>query len=179
MPATEETLLAFLNDLGVRARTHYHPAVFTVEEARTNRGALPGEHCKCLFVRDKKKRQALMVVEEGRPVDLKEAATGLGLGRLSFASPDRLQALLAVSPGSVTPFALINARAAEGETPPLTVVLDAHMMAAGLLNYHPLHNAATTAITPQNLLRFIRACGYSPLFFDFATNSLASRPIGA
>ena len=74
--------------------------------------------------------------------------------------------MLGVIPGSVTPFALINAQVAEGKSPPLTVALDKSMMQQSSLNYHPLHNAATTAITPDDLLKFIRACGYEPQIVD-------------
>ena len=35
------------------------------------------------------------------------------------------------------------------------------------LNYHPLHNEATTAIAPGELLRFVRAMGVEPLIIDF------------
>jgi len=165
-PATEADLMAFLEDLGIDTVTVRHEPVFTVEEAQAHRGELEGGHCKCLFVRDKKKRRALIVVDENRRVDLAGLAAQTGLGRLSFSSADSLKAMLGVVPGSVTPFSLINARVAEGNEPPLTVVLDAAMLEGAPLHYHPLHNAATTAITPDDLLRFIRACGYEPLIVD-------------
>ena len=37
------------------------------------------------------------------------------------------------------------------------------MMASDLVNYHPLTNEATTALTPDALLAFIRACGHEPV----------------
>jgi Ala-tRNA(Pro) deacylase len=170
-PSSEAGLLAFLQTLKIPVETHYHAPVFTVEEARSVRSAMPqsyrtGGHCKSLFVRDKKKRRALVMVDEDRRVDLKHLADSLGLGRLSFGSADSLMAMLGVIPGSVTPFALINARVPEGTAPPLVVALDKAMMAKSPLHYHPLHNAATTAIAPDDLLRFIRACGYEPRIID-------------
>ncbi|MCJ9428166.1 prolyl-tRNA synthetase associated domain-containing protein [Kordiimonas marina] len=165
-PATEADLMAFLQDLGIETETVRHEPVFTVEEAQEHRGELAGGHCKCLFVRDKKKRRALIVVDENRRVDLAGLAEQTGLGRLSFGSADSLKAMLGVVPGSVTPFALVNARVTDGGEPPLMVVLDAAMLGHALLHYHPLHNAATTAIAPDDLLRFIRACGYEPLIVD-------------
>ncbi len=179
MPASEKDLLTFLAALDIKTDTHHHAPVFTVEEARAQRGKLPGGHCKCLFVRNKKKQSALLVVDEDTQVDLKAAAKGLSFGRFSFASPDRLMDALKITPGSVTPFALINAQFSSDNQPPLTVVLDAHMMAQKLLNYHPLHNAATTSLAPNDLLKFINACGYQPVFFDFHANSLAAGPMGA
>jgi Ala-tRNA(Pro) deacylase len=42
------------------------------------------------------------------------------------------------------------------------------MMGLDPLNYHPLTNTATTAIAPNDLLRFIEACGHAPRILDLA-----------
>lgn len=157
MPATPEDLFARLDDLGIATTTHAHPPLHTVEESRRLRGTLPGGHCKNLYLRDKKKRNWLLVTLEDRDVDLKAVSTLLGAGRLSFGSADRLMEFLGVTPGSVTPFALIND---PGQR--VTVVLDAAMLTRDPLNYHPLVNTATTAIAPGDLLAFIRAGGHEP-----------------
>lgn len=167
-PTTEQELLAFLDSLSIDCTTYRHAPVFTVDEAQKERAHMPagGGHCKSLFVRDKKKRRALVMVDEDRRVDLKALSEKLGMGRLSFGSADSLKEMLGVIPGSVTPFALINAQVPKGEAPPMLVALDAAMMEKSPLYYHPLHNAATTAITPDDLVRFIRACGYEPITVD-------------
>lgn len=165
-PATERDLLALLAELGIAQATHRHPPLFTVAESRELRGALPGGHCKSLFLKDKKARYLLAVVLEDRRVDLKALAAATGFGRLSFGSADRMMDVLGVVPGAVTPFALIN-RLAASDPPPLAVVLDAEMLKRDPLNYHPLHNQATTAIAPDGLLRFVRHCGIAPQILDF------------
>jgi Ala-tRNA(Pro) deacylase len=81
----------------------------------------------------------------------------LGAPRFSFGSPALMQEVLGVTPGSVTPFALINDSAQR-----VAVVLDADMLGHDPLNYHPLVNTATTAVAPGDLLRFIAACGHQP-----------------
>ncbi|NIR36455.1 MAG: prolyl-tRNA synthetase associated domain-containing protein, partial [Actinobacteria bacterium] len=43
--------------------------------------------------------------------DLARLGSALGAGRLSFASPERLLEHLGVTPGAVTPFAVVNDRA--------------------------------------------------------------------
>ncbi len=157
MPATEDDLFARLHQLGVRTETHRHPAVFTVAEARALRGALPGQHSKNLFLKDKKGVLWLVVADEERAIDLKALRHRIGSAPLSFASAPTLRAVLGVEPGSVTPFALINDADAA-----VRVVLDAGMMAADILNFHPLANTATTAISPEGLMAFIRSCGREP-----------------
>jgi Ala-tRNA(Pro) deacylase len=157
VPATPDELFARLESLGIATETVRHAPVFTVEEAQAARGDLPGTHCKCLFLRDKKGAPWLVVAEENTRVNLKTLADRLGADRFSFASPERLRMQLGVEPDSVTPFALINdtARAAR-------VALDAAMLEGGTLHYHPLTNAATTRIGAADLLKFIRACGHEP-----------------
>ena len=162
-PVTPEELLALLDRLGIAATTHEHAPVFTVEEAKRLRGALPGAHCKALFLRDKKGAAFLVVCLEDRRPDMKALAALIGAGRLSFASPERLRAALGVAPGSVTPFAAINDRDGAAR---VQIVLDAEMMRAGLVNYHPLTNSRTTAIAPGDLLRFLAATGHEPLVRD-------------
>jgi Ala-tRNA(Pro) deacylase len=63
-----------------------------------------------------------------------------------------------VTPGSVTPFALINDPEAR-----VAVVVDETLLAFGEVNCHPLENTATTRLATPDLLRFIRACGHAPV----------------
>lgn len=161
MPATTEDLFARLAELGIDTTTHEHEPVFTVDEAKELRGLLPGGHCKSLFLRTKKGEMYLVVCNEDRRMDLKGLSGRLGAGRFSFGSPERLMAALGVTPGSVTPFALINDPEAR-----IKVVLDHAMMRHDVLNYHPLVNHMTTAIRAADLLKFIEACGHTPHIVD-------------
>lgn len=162
LPTTPEALFARLDALGIGHTTHRHPPLHTVEESKALRGQLPGGHVKNLFLRDKKKRIWLVVAEEDRPVDLKALRKLLGgSGSLSFGSPELLWEALGVRPGSVTPFGLINDT--QGR---VTVVLDAGLMEHDPINVHPLTNDATTAVSRDGLLAFIRACGHAPQVMD-------------
>jgi Ala-tRNA(Pro) deacylase len=163
MAATEGELLARLDALGIRHQTHRHPPVFTVAEAQAHRGALPGGHCKCLFLADRGGGLWLIVMLEHRRVDLKKLSERLAAPRLSFAATALLAEALVVAPGSVTPFAVINDPARR-----VAVVLDAAMLDLDLLNYHPLHNAATTAVAPHDLVRFLQHCGHAPRILHLA-----------
>lgn len=157
MQKTREQLFDHLADLGIETSTIEHPPVFTVEEAKSLRGELDGAHCKNLFLKDKKGAIWLVVSLEDRAIDMKELRHKIGSHHLSFGKPDLLMEILGIEPGSVTPFSLIND--SEGR---VNVVLDQEMMAYEVLNYHPLANTATTAITPGDLLVFIRSCGHEP-----------------
>lgn len=163
IPPDEVRLIAFLDGLGIASTTRRHPPVHTVEEAKALRGDIPGAHCKNLFLKDKKDQLWLVVALEERPVDLKSLDKRIGAARLSFGKPELLRAVLGVEPGSVTPFALLNDRDRR-----VRVVLDRGMIEMRPLNYHPMHNAATTTIQPEDLLRFLAATGHEPLVVDLA-----------
>lgn len=159
---TPDDLLRHLDDLGVEHRTLRHAPVYTVAEARATRGALPGGHSKNLFLRNKKGRMWLVTCDADRRIDLKALGHALGTKALSFASAERLERFLGVIPGAVTPFAVVNDR--EGR---VEVVIDRSLMGHELLNFHPLDNAMTTAVTPDGLLCFLQAADHPPAFVDF------------
>ncbi len=170
MAATERDLMRRLDELGIPAATHRHEPLFTVEDGRHLHAGLPGGHCKSLFLKDKKGALWLVVALHDTRVDLKGLQKALGAARLSFAKPDLLMEVLGVAPGAVTPFALINAEGGARDAT-LSVVLDARMLAEEIVNYHPLTNDATTAISPDDLLRFIREMGYEPTILDIGALS--------
>jgi Ala-tRNA(Pro) deacylase len=158
MPATPDELFAYLDTLGIAHKTVTHPAVFTVEEARELRGAIAGGHTKNLFLRDKKGAPYLVVAPEDAAIELRSLHRLLGAaGRFSFGSAELMREVLGVEPGSVTPFAVINDKECR-----VSVVLDAALMAHATLNFHPLVNTATTAISRDGLLKFLGATGHSP-----------------
>lgn len=157
MHASSEDLLKRLEDLGIDHTTYQHPAVFTVDEAREHCSHIPGAHAKNLFFRDKKKRYFLVVTLADKPLRIKDVGIAIGAKGISFAQPERLEEVLGVMPGSVTPFAAINIRDHD-----VRVILDEEIMAHELLNFHPLVNTATTTISNRDLIRFLAHCGRTP-----------------
>jgi Ala-tRNA(Pro) deacylase len=161
LPTSPAALHARLDALGIAFRCVEHPPVFTVEEAKALRGELPGAHIKNLFLRNKKGRMWLVTCLEDREVDLKALGERLEAGRFSFGSAERLMTYLGVRPGAVTPFAVINDSARE-----VTMVLDSGLLGEGPVNCHPLVNTMTTALAPEDLLRFLEAEGHPPQMLD-------------
>ncbi len=160
-PCEPQELLAQLAALGIEARTVDHAPVFTVEEAKALRGELAGAHIKNLFLRNKKGAMWLVTCLEDREVDLKALGVALEAGRFSFGSADRLMSYLGVRPGAVTPLAVINDKGGA-----VTMVLDKGVLDHPLVNAHPLVNDKTTALTPQDLLRFLEHCGHPAQLLD-------------
>ena len=168
MAATSDELIAYLDSLGIVSTTVEHPPLHTVEDAQALRGDISGGHVKNLFVKDKKGRLSLLVVGEEAQIDLKRVHERIGAqGRLSFGSPELLEAVWGVRPGAVTPFGAINDT--EGR---VTVALDAAMMANERLNFHPLVNTRTTGLASGDIVRFLRAVGHDPLIVDLGAGNV-------
>jgi Ala-tRNA(Pro) deacylase len=158
MPASPDELFAYLDSLGIVHKSVRHQALFTVEESRAFRGKIAGAHTKNLFLRDKKGAAYLLVALEYAAIELKSLHRLLGAtGRFSFGSAELMRELLGVEPGSVTPFAVINDTGLQ-----VAVVLDAALMRHEVLNFHPLANTATTTVSRDGLLKFLRATGHEP-----------------
>lgn len=164
MSATRAELFAFLDGLKINHQTTDHRPVFTVEEGADIKAGLPGGHSKNLFLKDKKGSLFLLSALGETSIKLNRLHKVLGCGRLSFGKAELMQDMLGVTPGSVTAFALLNDREAKR----VTFVLDAALMAHDPVNFHPLLNDATTAISPGDLVRFACATGHAPIFVDFA-----------
>ncbi len=170
MPLARADLFARLDALGIGHRTVDHRAIFTVEEGRDFKAAMPGGHSKNLFLKDKKDRLFLAVAHCDTAVDLVGYGRLAGArGRLSFGRPDLMTATLGVMPGAVTPFALINESAGALNE----VAVDTALMAFDRVWFHPLENTASTAVTPAGLVAFIRACGFAPRLVDLGAPGLS------
>jgi len=158
MSATPADLFALFDRLGIEHTSIEHPPFFTVEEGRPWHDKIPGLHCKNLFIKDRKGGIWLVVMAAHKRADLGRLEKALGAPRFSFAQPDLLWEVLALTPGSVTPFGLINDTQHR-----VTVILDEEMLDSEWVNLHPLHNAASTTLRSADLLRFVHALGYKPI----------------
>jgi Ala-tRNA(Pro) deacylase len=157
-----EDLFAKLDALGIAHATHLHRPVFTVGESAEVKESMPGGHTKNLFLKDKKGRLVLLSAIADTVIDLTAVSKLIGSGRFSFGNADLLMQHLGVTPGSVTVFAVINDTERN-----VTLVLDEALFAHDPVNFHPLRNDATTAISPADLLKFARAAGHEPLRIAF------------
>jgi Ala-tRNA(Pro) deacylase len=166
---TRADLFAFLDAHGVAHSTLDHPPVFRVEEGLEIKAALPGGHTKNLFLKDAKGQLWLISALGETVIDLKRLHTVIGSGRLSFGPEAMMVETLGVRPGSVTAFGLINDVERR-----VRFVLDAALARADPVNFHPLGNNATTAVSQEGLRAFLAALGVEPMIVDFETMTVAS-----
>ncbi len=163
MTATPDDLFAYLDALGIAHTTHWHEAVFTVGESTELKASMPGGHTKNLFLKDKDGAIILIAAEAHSELKLNQLHRLIGTKRLSFGAPDLMVDLLGVTPGSVTAFALINDKAGR-----VRFLVDAALMAHDPVNFHPLTNTGTTAVSRADFEKFVRATGHGFEVIDFS-----------
>lgn len=162
MPKTPEDLLADLSRDAIAHTVHRHAPVATVAEMLAEVGDMPGVHTKNLFLRDAKKSFFLVSMRHDATADLKAMRALIGArGNLSFASAEALLEKLGVTPGSVSPLAIVN-----DADQAVTVCLQDELLVADAVNVHPLTNTMTVSLHPDGLKAFLNARGYEPVVFS-------------
>jgi Ala-tRNA(Pro) deacylase len=166
------SLLARFASLGIPAPIVPYPAHTTAEEGKRLRGDIAGTFTKNLLLKDKKGRLFLIAFHEDRELDLKTLHTLIGAnGRLGFAPADRMETLLGVSPGWLTPLGIVHDHDAL-----VTVVVDAELLDAEQVNFHPLVQEESVGLSPDHLLAFIRSCGREPLVVNLGDRNAPRNP---
>ncbi len=155
----QERLFKRLFELGIAVTPAApYPAHKTVEEGKALRGWMAGTFTKNILLKDKKGRLFIVVAHEDRAIDLKTLHGRIGAsGRVRFASPEQMRSVLGVDPGALTPFAIIN-----DSDCLVTVVIDADLMGAEQLNFHPMVQTQSVGLSPADLSAFIKSCGRIP-----------------
>lgn len=158
----EHRLYRLFDEQQIAHRTYEHQAVFTVEESHGIKATMPGGHTKNLFLKDKKGALFLLCAIAETQIDLNAVSKLIGAGRFSFGNAELLERHLGVTPGSVTLFSIIN-----DPDRTVTLILDEALFAHDPVNFHPLRNTATTAVSPGDMLKFVRALGREPIRLAF------------
>ena len=146
----------YLADLGIACERHDHPPVATVAEAEQYWGGIDALHAKNLFLRNQKgSRHFLVVLAFTRRGDLATLGEHFGEKKLGFASPERLLTHLGLTPGSVSPFGLINDPGHKVE-----VAIDVAIREAARVAFHPNVNTATLVLSGADFQRYLAAIGH-------------------
>lgn len=157
-----EEIYKVLADLSIKYEKYDHPAVFTSEEADKYFDVPGVAKSKNLFLRNKKgNRHILVVITDRKKTDLKKLAEYLGESKLSFASAERLMKYLGLTPGSVSPFGLINDSEKSVE-----VIVDTDLTDMNKVSFHPNINTSTLVISSEDFRRFLDSRGNSVTFLQ-------------
>lgn len=154
----KQAILNLLDARGVRYEMAAHEAVYHMGALAACGVPHLDRIAKNLLLRNDKKWQYFLVSLWGeKRLDLKAFRAAQGTRPLSFASDADLARLLALTPGSVTPFGLLNA--APGT---VTWCLDEDLLAGdGLIGVHPNDNTATVFLQSTDLVACLREAGHT------------------
>lgn len=159
LPVSSDALLKQLDAWGIPYVLHEHAPLRTVEDSKAveDQFMVPGENAlrlKNLYLRDKKKRNYLLTLQQDREIDLKALGAELSIGNLSFGSADRLLENLGIRPGAVSPLAMFN-----GVEKGVTFYMDAAAQQADVIYMHPLVNDRTVAMKHADVMVFFERIG--------------------
>lgn len=154
LAATADEVLRAIEQLGIEHHTVVHEPLYTVEQAKTVAYDVPGAHTKNLFLRNKKGRMFLLVVERDQQINLRELRDKLNVtgGQFAFASTERLGQFLGVVPGSVSPLALYN----DHERSVQALIQDT-LLEHEWIYLHPCRNTHSTRLRTDDLIRLLIA----------------------
>ncbi len=157
MAVSKEQVYAVLEEKGFEYRVEEHPAVFTMEDMERELKDGAKDVVKNAFLRDaKKKHWYLVLMQEGKSLDMAKLQSTIRSTRLSFASAEYLMERLGVAPGAVSPLAILN------DTDHIVEVLvDEALAKKDIVGVHPCDNTATVFMKTKDLEQLIKDNGNS------------------
>ena len=140
-----------------------HPPVPTVEEALPYWKDIDSAHCKNLFFRNHKgNKHYLVILDHRQQLNIRDLEQRLKQGKISFASPKRMEKYLGLSAGSVSAFGIINDHENH-----VHLFIDAKLQSADRISFHPNENNATLVISFSSFMKFLESSGNS---YEFITS---------
>ena len=157
-----DKVLKVLGELDLSYEIFDHPPVPTVEEALPYWNEIDATHCKNLFFRNHKgNRHYLVILEHMQKLIIRDLEQRLKQGKISFASPERMERYLGLRGGAVSVFGLIN----DTENH-VHLFLDSALKSASKISFHPNENTATLVLSFESFIKFLDWSGNS---YEFIT----------
>ena len=150
-----------LDSLGVSYERIDHAPAMTMEVCADIDAALGATMCKNLFLCN---RQAtdfyLLMIRGDKQFKTKDVSAQIGSARLSFGSAEHMEALLDLTPGSVSVMGLMNDR--EGR---VRLLIDEDVLKGEYVGCHPCVNTSSLRIRTEDLTKkILPAMGHVPFF---------------
>ena len=151
-----------LKNLDIPFEYFEHEPIPTIELALIHKKNIDATHCKNIFLRNHKgKKHYFVVIEQSKPVNIRQLELLLKQGKLSFASEKRLDKYLGVKPGAVSPLGLIY-----DEEKNSKLFIDQELQVAEKLSFHPNVSDASLVIKTTDLVKYVESLGIEYEFVD-------------
>ena len=150
-----------LDSLGIDYQRIDHEAAMTMEDCKEVDQLLEAVICKNLFLCNRQATEFYLLLLPGdKPFKTKLLSKQIGSARLSFASAEHMEALLDITPGSVSVLGLMNDAQRR-----VHLLIDNDLLADEYLGCHPCINTSTLRIAMGDVLhKLIPAMGHEPAF---------------
>ncbi|MBU1368130.1 MAG: prolyl-tRNA synthetase associated domain-containing protein [Bacteroidetes bacterium] len=156
-----------LNQLHIPYQVYNHPPTPSVEDALPYWEKIDATHCKNLFFRNHKgNKHYLVIFHHLKQLNIRQLEKLLKQGKLSFASEKRMIKYLGLTPGSVSPFGIIN-----DSEKHVQLFIDEDLMQASHLSFHPNINTSTVVISKDDFLKFLNYHGNPFIVLTFNPTS--------
>lgn len=157
----EQAVYDFLNQCAIPFTRVDHPPVHTMEDCLASAHVLQVDMCKNLFLCNSQKTKFyLLLLPADKPFKTKVFSKMIGVSRLSFAPPEKMEEYLHISPGAVSVMGLLFESARD-----VTLVMDEEVKERALFGCHPCVNTASIAFATEDLFqKFLPAAGHTVTF---------------
>ncbi len=153
--AREFPVFDALEQLQIPYNRFEHDAAMTMADCDLFDIEKNASHCKNLFLTNRQGTQFYLLLTAGeKPFRTKEICAQLQISRLSFGTPEQLEAVLSLTPGSVSPLGLINDHDRR-----VHVLLDKELSRWEYVIVHPNINTASLVLQTIDLFHFLHARG--------------------
>ena len=151
----------FLDSLGVEYSRIDHEPAMTMEVCYEIDKTLGAAICKNLFLCNRQKTAFyLLMIKDDKVFKTKDISSQIGSARLSFASPEDMERLLGLTPGSVSVMGLMN-----DEKHEVRLLIDGDLMESEYFGCHPCVNTSSIKLSVKDLTeKVLPALGVSPTY---------------
>ena len=153
----------FLDALGVSYQRMDHEPAMTMAVCEEIDRELGATICKNLFLANRQGTAFYLLMMPGdKPFKTKDLSAQLGVARLSFGSPEKMEELLHTTPGSASVLGLMH-----DKTGAVQLVIDREVLEGESVGCHPLVNTSSLRIRTEDLQNVvIPATGHTPVVVD-------------
>lgn len=137
-----------LDSLGIEYERTDHERTDTMEACNEIDAILQVTICKNLFLCNRKKTNFYLLMMPGdKPFKTKELSSQINSARLSFASPEDMERLLDITPGSVSIMGLMN-----DKENAVQLLVDEDVLKGEYLGCHPCMNTSSLKLRTKDVI---------------------------
>ena len=155
----EQRVYDLLDSLGISYQRIDHEAAMTMEACAAVDAALGATICKNLLLCNRQCTDFYLLLMPGdKPFKTKELSGQIGSSRLSFASPEHMEAFLDITPGSLSVLGLMNDKENR-----VQLLIDEDVLKGEFIGCHPCINTSSLRLKTADVTdKLIPAMGHPP-----------------